>query len=153
MVGLDKLLDSVRAKRKLPKRLLALDPGETIGWSIWIDGELSLEGQTKIGDNVDKVITDLVELAEPTEIVIEDYRVYSHKSDVHIGIELITPKLIGKVELLCYQKNIPLAYQMASQAKGFVTDEKLKAWGLYIKGHRHSRDSIRHAIYYFLFKK
>jgi hypothetical protein len=42
---------------------------------------------------------------------------------------------------------------MAHQAKGFVTDEKLKAWGFYQKGVRHARDSIRHACYFLLFDK
>lgn len=41
--------------------------------------------------------------------------------------------------------------QMAAQAKGFVDDDKLKAWGFWIKGKKHARDAIRHGVYYLLF--
>jgi hypothetical protein len=42
---------------------------------------------------------------------------------------------------------------MASQAKAFVTDQKLKEWGFWKEGMRHSRDAIRHGLYFLLFYK
>jgi hypothetical protein len=44
-------------------------------------------------------------------------------------------------------------YQMATTAKTFVTDEKLKQWGFWQEGMRHSRDAIRHGLYFLLFYK
>ena len=45
---------------------------------------------------------------------------------------------------------IPIAYQMAFQGKGFATDARLKEWGFWKEGMKHSRDAIRHGIYYLL---
>jgi hypothetical protein len=47
--------------------------------------------------------------------------------------------------------NITYNMQTAQQAKNFVTDELLQHWGFYERGQRHSRDSMRHALYFLLF--
>jgi hypothetical protein len=36
-------------------------------------------------------------------------------------------------------------YQQPSDAKGVVTDARLRAAGLWVKGQQHARDAIRHA--------
>ena len=41
-----------------------------------------------------------------------------------------------------------LKFLFTIKAKGFVTDAKLKEWGLWQDGLRHSRDAIRHGIYF-----
>ena len=42
---------------------------------------------------------------------------------------------------------------MAQQAKGFVTDAKLKEWGMWDIGHKHARDACRHCVYYLVSQK
>jgi hypothetical protein len=84
-------------------------------------------------------------------VVMEDYKVYSWKTKDHAFAGLHTPRLIGALELVCFDLGIPLYKQMAVQAKGFCTDDKLQAWGLWQEGMRHARDAIRHALYYLLF--
>jgi hypothetical protein len=37
----------------------------------------------------------------------------------------------------------------AGLAKGFATDDKLKAWGFWQPGQRHARDAIRHALNFY----
>lgn len=93
----------------------------------------------------------LFQQIKPTHVVCEDYRVYAEKAGAHIGKSLFTPKLIGKIDLLCNVDNIPVTYQMAATAKVFCTNDKLKEWGFYQESMRHSRDAIRHACYYILF--
>lgn len=40
----------------------------------------------------------------------------------------------------------PFTVQQASEAKGSITDDRLKDWGLWVRGKRHGRDAIRHAV-------
>lgn len=87
-------------------------------------------------------------------VIYENYRVYAHKLERHSNSEVYTLRLVGVIEYLCDVKHkIPYYNQMAQQAKGFVTDDKLKKWGYYRQGLRHARDAIRHGCYFLLFDK
>lgn len=140
---------------KIPHVLLCLDPGETTGWSVFTNGVLTSYGQAPTYDKDKKTIkwgavTELVERSQPTHIICENYRVYAHKLERHSFSEVPTLRIIGGLELLGYQYQVPVAYQMAVQAKGFVTDDRLRKWGFWKENMRHSRDAIRHGIYYLL---
>lgn len=88
------------------------------------------------------------------KIVLENYRVYGWKSEDHSWSELHTSQMIGAIKAICdYEDRTPPIMRMASDAKNFVTDEKLKAWGMYHKGLRHGRDATRHAIFSQVFDK
>mgnify|MGYP003812934245 CR=1 FL=1 len=137
-----------------PKRLLCLDPGETTGWAVFEDAKLTASGQATTAASgwheIDRLFSDI----QPTMVVYENYRVYAHKLERHSNSEVYTLRLVGVIEYLCEVKHGILYYnQMASQAKGFVTDDKLKQWGMYQIGHRHARDAIRHGCYFLLFDK
>lgn len=88
---------------------------------------------------------------QPDVVAYEDYRVYAWEAEKHKWAALHTPKLIGALVTLCVLKEIPCYGRMAYAAKNFVTDEKLKAWGLYTKGKKHTRDATRHAVYQLVF--
>lgn len=136
-----------------PPKLLCLDPGETTGWAVFENGELTKQGQTRTVDDW-WAIHNLVKEINPSHVVFENYRVYAHKLERHSNSEVFTLRLVGVIEYLCdVYLGIPRMDQMAHQAKGFVTDEKLKAWGMYSKGQRHARDAVRHGVYYLLFDK
>ncbi|MNB67157.1 hypothetical protein D3C75_136420 [compost metagenome] len=137
-----------------PARLLSLDPGETTGWSLFEHGKLIEAGQAKTFEGGWQEIHDLFEYVGATMVIYENYRVYEHKLSRHANSEVYTLRLVGVIEYLCeIQHKIPHFNQMAHQAKGFVTDEKLKAWNMYKTGQKHARDSIRHGIYFLLFDK
>lgn len=141
-------------------RLLALDPGETMGWSCF-DAEpikdqfqLTAYGQltcNPIAQGIDAT-TQLFDEWKPDRIVYEDYVVYSWKSASHSWNKLHTPQLIGCIEMLCCQRKLPVSHELAQQAKAFCTDDKLQDWGFYIPGQKHARDSIRHALFYLMFR-
>ena len=57
------------------------------------------------------------------------------------------------IKYMLYKRNIPYKLQMAQQAKGFVTDAKLKEWGMWDIGHKHARDACRHCVYYLVSQK
>ena len=135
-----------------PHKLVAFDPGHITGVSIFIDGQLEeceqldTHPMSKGIDTLNEFITEDIDL-----IVFEDYRVYSWKADDHINASLHTPQLIGVIKCLAQLKDIKTHSQMAQQAKGFCTDDRLKEWLYYMPGLKHGRDAIRHACYYLLF--
>lgn len=135
-----------------PKKLISLDPGQTTGIAIFKDGILDYQDQLitknlKQGFNVLKSIL----VGEDTMVVYEDYRVYGFKAESHSWSALHTPQLIGLIRTLCYLNNLRTFTQMASLAKGFCTDPKLKMWGLYAPGMKHARDAVRHGCFYLMF--
>lgn len=162
------LLLRIRGKGFIPpERLLCLDPGETTGWCLFVDGELTEWGQspTCVEKKLNWIaLNDIFWKTKPTQVICENYRVYEHKLAQHAGEEILTLRLIGAIDYKCFMGRtiddgwsvkhnvvIPIDYQMASTAKGFCTDEKLKHWGFWQEGMRHSRDAIRHGAYFLLF--
>jgi hypothetical protein len=140
-------------------RVLAFDPGETTGAANFLGPELKEALQIPTGlmptaaVNVRTWINRYLDETgfKPDAIVIEDYRVYSWKAEDHSWQNMHTCRLIGAIELICHDMNVPLHKQSAQNAKGFCTDDKLKAWGFWQAGERHARDAIRHAIFHLLF--
>lgn len=139
--------------------LLALDPGETTGWSVWQSTETSTDlllwGQEptwpmlKCVPNMTKLFT---ETSSPTYVVYEQYRVYQWRAEEHTWSSVPTLQIIGCIEMLCVQQGLPPPHtQTAQLAKHFCTDDKLRQWGFYSPGQKHARDSIRHGAYALLF--
>lgn len=147
---------------KVPQRLLCLDPGETTGWCLFEQGKLTKWGQIETvlanGQLNWPILTELFFDTVPTHVVCENYRVYSHKLDRHSFSEVPTLRIIGGIDYLCMMwvdddmkpARIPIAYQMAVQAKGFATDDRLKDWDFWQPNMKHARDAIRHGIYYLI---
>lgn len=145
----------------MPKCLIALDPGETTGYAVFIDGKLLKRETTQLATHtiaisVPLLMNRLKQLSmytypQQTRVVYEAYRVYAWKAQGHSWDTLHTPRLIGCIQTLCTLLDIPIISQMAQQPKQFCTDQKLKLWGYYQPGMRHARDAIRHGCYYILF--
>ncbi len=167
----DEFLSKVHKTKPLPNgpfvgRLLSLDPGETTGWSIWDCNQMPHMGyrmvecgQLPTWDKDNHTIITCVkrfpELLDfnPDYVIMESYRVYEWKADSHSWSDVPTLRIIGSMETRFIDRDIPYSMQTAQQAKGFVKDEMLKQWGFYERGQRHSRDSMRHALYFLLFGK
>lgn len=135
-----------------PSTLLSLDPGETTGWACFTNGRYASSGQLDTVTNPMRELRTLFNNIQPDAVVMEDYVVYAHKVQQHTNNKLITPRVIGMLEGICEEASLPLTKQLAAQAKGFVTDQKLRQWQLWQVGERHARDAIRHAVYYLIFK-
>lgn len=144
---------------------LALDPGETTGVAKWF-GEESFEGghkdyilleQWDTSDVVEGYKRLRTELEDNyyQHIRCEDYKVYANKAEAHSWGSNHTSQFIGTIKVAAHQHGIPLDFCMAMHAKAFVTDEKLKMWGLYSStgAMRHARDACRHLIYFLMFPK
>ena len=140
-----------------PKRLVALDPGETCGLAFFEWGELIDTEQIKLyfksGDRGWDSLVDRIEQIVPTVVVYEDYKIYPGKLKAHTFSGVPTLKLIGAIEFLCNYNKYQAVPQMASTAKGFCTDDKLKEWGFYKRGRPHAMDALRHGLHALLFNK
>lgn len=137
-------------------RVLALDPGETTGWSVFDRSPqgtyLADAGQVKtwpLREGVPNLETLL--LVRPNIVVFESYHIYSWKANQHKNSEVATIQVVGMLQTLCIQRQIDYTAQTASIGKNFCTDKKLEDWGLWIPGLKHARDSIRHGCYYIMF--
>lgn len=153
----NELFTRLRGNKKVPHKLLCLDPGKTTGWCTFVDGHLDKTGHVENcydDQNIDTSgLFDLFEAEQPDFILYEDYKVYSHKLARHTFNPIFTLRLIGAIESYSQINKIPTHKQMAVTAKNFVTDEKLKSWGFWQTGMRHARDAIRHGCYFLLFYK
>lgn len=163
------LIPDFRRFRKNPYRglLITLDPGETTGWSKWIDGVLLASGQLETSDirNSVKPIQkwigqqtgrDELDVGDyhlyPVQFIMEEYRIYGWKTESHAWSTVHTIKLIGLFETLLTQWGISYQFQGAGLAKTFADDDKLTSWGFWKRGEKHARDALRHAIYFYCSK-
>lgn len=139
---------------ELPQKILALDPGETMGWATFnMPLRKIISGQSVMTVNRAHEIDELIHIAQPDLVVMEDYKVYAWKAKEHSWADLFTPKLIGAIDYVTERLSIPLVMQMAQTAKPFCTNDRLKQWGLYNTAKKHANDAIRHGAYYILFGK
>lgn len=161
-----KMLLSAARQGKTSKRLfdefviIGIDPGETTGFAVykpWEQDDVSfrLHLQQLETKNVVQGYQAL-EAAWPTTrlkvvVVCEDYKVYGWKANDHKWASLHTPQFIGGIRIFCHLRGIPIFFQMAGEAKGWSTDEKLKLWSLYEPGLKHARDAERHIINFLFF--
>jgi hypothetical protein len=109
---------------------------------------------------------DFINSEKPNQIVVEGFRLYNHKgkkADMQTHSLMETPKLIGIIELFCYQNNIPLTIQFASEVKTRWSEEVLVRLGYleekngryYFDGKitsTHKRDSLKHGLHFERYK-
>lgn len=124
---------------------LSLDPGRTNGWSLWEDDLRIDAGEDKWEELIKRL--DHLSRKGLRLIVYERYALRSSAAKSMIGSEFETAQVIGAVKLMGYQLGIKLVGQMPAQ-KEFFDNERLKKLELYDVGKQHTRDSVRHALYY-----
>lgn len=156
-------------------KLLSFDPSGnfhegkgTTGWALFEDGELADFGvidSKKFENQMDYwwEHQKLIQQLRPDICLIESYKLFEHKAKSQSWSAMETPQLIGAMMLYCYQWDIPVIFQDPQQKQG-VNDERLVKLGyLEKKGKKyyclgrstvlHSRDAIRHGIFYYRYGK
>jgi hypothetical protein len=152
-------------------KVLSFDPSGnynegkgTSGYSISLDGNLPHKlGDIRADDYESRQAywfahRELIENTFPDYLVIESYRLFGHKSKEQTGSSLETPQLIGYLEMVAYEFNIPVYLQDPS-TKSRHSDAVLTAVGVFVKkGIRyfykgeltnlHQRDALRHDLYF-----
>ena len=157
-------------------KILAIDPSGnfeegkgTTGWCL-LDENCKIQAvgqilakQSNSKEEHWKSHIELIQQLSPDYIVIEDYLLYANKSQSQINSRFETPRLIGAIELYCWDKGIPLKFQKASDVKIRFTDARLVQGNYISKSNsryyaagvivsEHIRDSIRHGIFFVKFK-
>ena len=123
--------------------ILAFDPGGTTGWVLYSDDTIvggQLEGQHHL---------DLFNLLNDYDPDIIVYETFEYRNKSRAGLVLDSREYIGVIKL--YNQiwsGTKLVAQTPAQAKGFVTDDKLKKMKLYYPGMPHMCDAMRHLVYY-----
>ena len=126
--------------------VLAVDPGLTTGWATWHYGEpgyfTQTEGQMEFLDQA----VQILDIYQP-EVVCEAYIITGETAKKSRQYEPL--EIIGALRWECHRRGLPFKLQTPAQAKGFATDDKLKALGWYnaSKG-GHSNDAARHLLTY-----
>lgn len=155
-------------KNPFKGRLITFDPGQTTGYSIWDNAKLIEAGQLPTYPVVDCVVSLSKWIDEksgwkdlspddrhlyPVHCRIEEYRVYSWKTEDHAHSDIHTARLIGCLETLLTLRGIRYTMCGAGLAKQFTNadqpGDKLKDWGFWQRGQKHARDAIRHGVYFY----
>lgn len=112
--------------------LLAIDPGETIGWVAldYFEGNPPaaggyLETQASFAHTV-RALFETCTCICPDVVVVEDYRIYATKAMMHTGRRLYTTELIGAIRALCILSGIRVVVLPASK-KGRWSNARLRA--------------------------
>lgn len=140
--------------------VLALDPGGSTGWAMWraeklvnAEGiaeyynEFTTSGCFTDPDHHETLIA-LIEL-QRTEVFHLITESFINRPEKATQSELISRDYIGAMTLWCKQNDVRLHQQSSALAKTFVTDKKLKAMG-YWSTNKHSRDALRHMLFYMI---
>ena len=123
--------------------VMAVDPGKMTGVALF-DGTNHQSFELDI-DVVFTKLYDLVKMYRPAAVICEAFRI-----TVQTAKNTQAPwslELIGALRLTCLLFDIPFILQSPSDAKGFATDDKLKAMEWYnpSKG-GHQNDATRHLM-------
>lgn len=132
-------------------RVLALDPGKTTGVAEWGGEEPPMTDQIVGFEATLLVVAQWLgewEVGEDRAVVMEDFVITpatGKKSRQNFSLELI-----GAVRWMCLQHKVKFVLQTASEAKAFVTDDRLKHIGWWVKGQDHARDALRHLLLFLI---
>lgn len=134
--------------------VLALDPGGTTGFVCWgeVTGRPAIGGPggpgvTSFGDFVDwRAVPKLVERVcraggPEVTVVCETFTITAQTVKKARSYEALW--IIGCVKFLTDKYGSDLAMQSPAEAKGFMTDAKLRSLGWYVSND-HTRDAMRH---------
>ena len=100
--------------------LIGVDPGEAVGYAVFevhpddpIKTHMIYLGQGR-HTSFDGEFVRMLQKYEPKTVVIEDYRVFSHKLKAHRNSRMNTSQMIGKVETLGTLFNYEMILQPSS---------------------------------------
>jgi len=140
-------------------KILAIDPGETVGFVLLDDGQLIEHWKWELLHKDESCFwvdfaysfNFVLDIHKPDAVVIEAYRIYAGKADMHIGNRLFTAELIGAFRALCAAVSPPVLIRtLPASKKGRWPDARLDAK---FPQHKvvtgtHERDALKLALAY-----
>lgn len=139
----------------MPRRIIALDPGDTTGFAYGVltdDGQFRLElaGEREwlqmcewLHENLERRYLD--------EVVIESWRLRPGRAPALSGGRLIPVQCIGAIRLACALNKTPLHVQEPAIKQ--VVDRMMGDTAYLPKGSNHAKDATRHLFYHYLTTK
>ena len=137
--------------------VFGVDPGGTTGWAYAKDVDLATLPQgecdmdiiaSEMSGDEDQVAWDLWRIIKqvwPVAVIIEDFIPRKLDKSRHF---LSPVRITAKLEFLLWQNEKRWWRQMPALAMSTISDEHLKATGLWIPGAPHANDAQRHALTY-----
>ncbi len=147
------MLDSKRPdenRHSVVSYVVALDPGATTGVCV-VRNKLrpwSFEVAQLGPQDHHLALVTLMRLLKPEVIICESFENRSQESAI-----LASREYIGIVKMYLQMSRSRGVWQSASTGKKFWNDEKLRRYGLWVPGQKHSRDAIRHYCYFRTFSE
>lgn len=133
------------------RTIIAIDPGKATGLVV-----LKYNDMENIVDSYESFEYDQIEVCsfldsldemkdEHIEIVFEKFFITPEtgkKNDVHYSLEII-----GVIRYFSWKYGIPIFSQSPSDAKNFVSNDRLRAVDLWhVGGAGHAKDALRHMV-------
>ena len=158
---------------------MAIDPSGayyegkgTTGWALFEAETRTLldYGSIRAADynTVNEYYKAVSKLIKPKiKVVIEEYLLYANKAKQQINSKMETSKLIGYLQMCCYNQGVSYTMQLAGEVvkrwadhilvhKGVIKQANGRLRHLYYALGRitndHERDAMRHAMHYITFK-
>jgi len=145
-------------------RLLALDPGATTGWALFVkgapteryrSGQVSQDKVWRLLETAKIATTEADELDEDgyadLKIICESFQ---HRQLPKVDLSPV--EVIGVVKEWARQNSVEIVWQTAAQGKAFWDNNRLAALDLLRKPQttwRHANDAMRHILWYLGFGK
>lgn len=126
-------------------RILAIDPGEINGWCLLEKYNLLEYGQGNKNDLIDRV-----KKFDYEYLIVERFIILPGTFSAVVLRNLRVVEIIGIIKEIIKDKNIKYIEQIPA-CKKFFDSRKLKKMGYKIKG-KHSKDALRHVLYFLKFK-
>lgn len=147
-------------------RLAAVDPGVTSGWAyvdleesdvdvlrargttVWLQqwggARRVRAGQVEDKDEVANAekLMQAIGSDEVSMLAVESFELRPRRMLKGRGA-LSSPRVGAVLRLHFGQRYVE---QQASAAKGVITDDRLREWGLWVVGQEHARDAVRHLV-------
>lgn len=116
-------------------KILAIDPGHTIGYAVLENFELIITGQLELDvsnfnvaiDVLLSEIQQLLYLHNPNIIVLEDYRVYASTAKVFINSRNTTSEIIGALEMMGSYEGLSVT-RLPASCKNMWPTARLRQW-------------------------
>jgi hypothetical protein len=142
-------------------KYLTVDPGETVGWSLWEGTDLLECGQTPMWEFVDDLAAGVMcvggeyRSADPDSsfvgveiIVVEEWALYPWELQNLAWDKCRTARCIGAIELICRLAGIQLRMQAAQIKEQAVLGGAEDLFVRPLHENRHANDAIMHGVYY-----
>ena len=130
---------------------VSFDPGKRTGVTTWNEKGECIKSSIFLQPSLDVFLEALTHISTIKTFIVEEYRVYSHMAEAHIGSKIETAQVIGQIKSVARQMNVQVIEQAAIRLRIAAKWAQVKVPP---KG-QHIRDDVSSYLhgYYYLHKK